>query len=338
MKKQLAVVLLCAFVPASIFASSVTLAQEWPSRPVTVVFPYRAGGGGDGIARLVMSRVSEILGQQFIIENRAGAGGLVGTAQVARARPDGYTFLISGLGSSVVAPAMAKDALAFDSMKSFTHVALLGGPPPVLVVHEAFPAKSVKDYVALSLHREKAISFGSPGQGSHSHLVGELFRRSTRARMVHIPYSGGGQAISDVLANHIPSAFLTFGPVSAQMGSGKIRILAIATASRRSELPDVPTFEEQGLKELTGSSWFGLSAPAGLPREISMKLNAAVRQAMSAPKIAPLLAAESIEVRDLDPDTFTAFFQTELTRWTPIIHDLQKAERPAGQDSPAGSR
>jgi len=257
---------------------------------------------------------------------------------VARARPDGYNLLVSGLGSSIVAPAMAQGVSPFDSMKSFTHVAFFGGPPPVLVVNQAFPAKSVKDYVELSLQSEKEISFGSPGQGSHSHLVGELFRRSTGAKMVHVPYPGGGQAVSEVIAGHIPSAVTTFGPVSAQLSSGKLRILAIATASRRSELPDVPTFEEQGYKQLTGSSWFGLSAPAGLPREISMKLNAAVRQAMSAPKIAALLASEGIETRDLDPDAFTAFFQGEIARWTPIVRDLQPGEQPAAQDSSNAAR
>ncbi len=312
----------CAALPAP--------AQDWPSRPVVVVMPYRPGGGGESMVRLVMARVSQDMGQQFVIENRAGAGGTIGAAYVAKARPDGYILLASGLGSGVVAPAM--ETVSFDSMKDFTHIALFGGPPPVLAITAAFPGQTLQQYIELSRARPEGIAFASSGHGTHVHLLGELFSSRTGAKMVHVPYNGGGPAGADLMAGHVPSAFVTLGSISQHLRAGKIRILAVATSSRVAEFPNVPTFGELGYKELTGATWFGISGPAGLPRAVAVKLNAAVRAAMSSPEVRGKLAGEAIEVGELDPDAFTEFFRAEIARWAPIARTLKdSAPNPAAR-------
>jgi tripartite-type tricarboxylate transporter receptor subunit TctC len=292
--------------------------------------PYRPGGGGESMVRLVMSKVGQQLGQQVVIENRAGAGGTIGAAYVAKARPDGYTLLASGLGSLVVAPAIQD--VPFDAMTDFTHIALFGGPPPVLAVNDAFPARSVEEYIAISRKTPSGIAFGSSGHGTHVHLLGELFRQRTGANLVHVPYNGGGPAAADLMANHVPSAFVTLGTVPQLVRTGKVRLLAVASARRVPEFANVPTFGELGYNDFTGATWFGLSAPAGLARGIVSRLNAVVRESMNDPAIRPKLAAEAIEPGELDADAFTRFFRTEIARWTPIARGLRKG--PSGK--PAG--
>ncbi len=305
------------------------IAQDWPSRPVVVVMPYRPGGGGETMVRLVMNRISQDIGQQFIIENRPGAGGTIGVAHVAKARPDGYTLLASGLGSGVVAPAMMP--VSFDSMKDFTHIALFGGPPPVLAVNAAFEPKSLQEYVSLARSKPGGVSFASSGHGTHVHLLGELFAARTGANLVHVPYNGGGPAAADVMAGHVPSAFVTLGSISQHVRTGKVRLLAVATTSRVRDYLDVPTFAELGFKEMTGATWFGLSAPAGLQRAVVTRLNAAVIAAMAHPEVAGKLAAEAIEPPNLDADAFTSFFRAEIARWSPIAATLKKAPAAAAQ-------
>ena len=317
---------LCASLPAP------APAQDWPARPVVVVMPYRPGGGGESMVRLVMTRVGQDLGQQVLIENRPGAGGTIGAAYVAKAKPDGYILLASGLGSSVVAPAM--ETVPFDAMRDFTHVALFGGLPPILAVNAAFPAKSLQDYVSVARASKAGIAYGSSGHGTHVHLLGELFKIRTGGNMIHVPYNGGGPAAADLMAGHVPSALVTLGSVSQHVRAGKARALAVATLKRVPEMPGVPTFAELGFKEMSGATWFGLSGPAGLPRAITLKLNAAVRAAMAHAEIRPKLAAEAIEPGELDPDAFTDFFRAEIAHWTPIARGLPK-ENDAATDKPA---
>lgn len=300
-----------------------TAAQEWPTRSVTVVFPYRAGGGGETMIRTVMAKVSTIVGQQFVIENRAGAGGLIGGAAVARAKPDGYTLLVTGLGSAIVAPAMA-EKMPFDPIKDLTQVALIGGPPPVLAVNESFPAKTLQQFVDYARGKAEGVSFASPGQGSHGHLVGELFSSRAKLKLTHVPYNGGGPAVGDLIAGHVPAGFMTLGSVSQQVASGKIRLLAVASAERVAAFPNVPTFAELGHKELTGPTWFGLAGPAQLPREITVKLNSAVRKALADPDVRAKLNTEAVEVNDLDPEKTAEFFRAEFGRWAPIARQVPK--------------
>ena len=301
-------------------------AETWPVRPVTVVMPYRAGGGGETMVRLVMQQVSQNMGQSFIIENRGGAGGTVGAGYVAKERPDGYTLIVTGVGCCVVGPEFVR--VTFDAMKDFTHIALFGGPPPAFAVNAAFEAKALQQYVDLSRTRPQGITYASSGYGTHVHLMAELFKSLTGANMLHVPYNGGGPAMADVVAGHVSSAFVSLGTASQYVRAGSLRLLAVASPQRVPDFPDVPTFAELGYNDMTSVTWFGLSAPAGLPRDIAVKLNKEVRAAMAKPEVRDKLAADAIEPSDLDPDGFSQFFRSEIARWTPIARSVNAAGPP----------
>ncbi len=306
-------------------------AQDWPAKPIVVVYPFNPGGGGDQMVRLVMNRLSRDLGQQVVVESRGGAGGTIGAAYVAKARPDGYLLLGSGVGSNVVAPVLM--GAPFDSMKDFTHIALLGGLPQILVVNPAFEAKSMQQYVDVSRGKAGEIAFGSPGPGTHGHLIGELFKSITGAKLLHIPYSGAGPALADLLAGHIPSAFFTLATAAQHLRAGKLRGLAVSGSQRAPDFPDVPTFAELGQKELTATAWFGLSGPAGLSRPIVTRLNGLVRNALAQPDIRSKLVADGIEPGDLDAEGFTQFFRAEIARWTPVARASKEASTAGSKPS-----
>jgi tripartite-type tricarboxylate transporter receptor subunit TctC len=296
-------------------------AQEWPNKTVKLIYPYGSGGGGDIITRIMADRLSRKLGQQFIIENRPGAGGVIGSDFVAKARADGYTLLISGMGSHVVAPILS--VAPYDPLKDFTHIALLGGPPLVLAVHKDFPPRSLAQFLEYSKSRSEGVVFGSPGLGTHGHLVGELLNTKTGGRMIHAPYKGGGQAVADLVAGHIPSAVITLGPSAQFARVGKLRILAVTSSKRFSDFPDVPTFIELGYKDLQATTWFGISAPVGLSPTIISKLNREIRIALSLTDVRDYLLQDGIEPGDLDVESFNEFFRAEIERWAPLTRLIQ---------------
>jgi tripartite-type tricarboxylate transporter receptor subunit TctC len=303
------------------FLFGVVQSQDWPIKPVRLIYPYGSGGGGDIIARLVADRLSRKLGQQFVIENRPGAGGVIGSDIAAKSRPDGYTLVISGMGSHVVAPVLS--VAPFDPLKDFTHIALLGGPPLVLAIHPEFPPKSLAQFLDLTRSRSEGVVFGSPGPGTHGHLVGEMLRASSGGRMLHAPYKGGGQAVGDLVAGHIPSAIVTLGPSAQFVRAGKLRLLAVTSAKRLADFPAVPTFIELGYKDLVATTWFGVSGPAGLPISIANKLNNEIRLVLSLAEIRERLLPDGIEPGDLDVETFNAFFRSEIDRWTPLARGIR---------------
>jgi tripartite-type tricarboxylate transporter receptor subunit TctC len=305
----------------SLFAATAS-AQDasYPNKPVRLVVPFAPGGASDALARLVADKLSRSLGQTFVVENRGGAGGMLGSDLVAKSPPDGYTLVVSGIASHVIAPASTPNP-PFDPLKSFTHIALFGGPPSGLTVNPNLPARTVGEFVALSKSKPGGISFGSAGHGTHSHLIGELFRQKTGANLTHIPYKGAAPAVADVVAGHLPASFTgTFALPQAK--AGKIRYLAITGKHRLAEIPDVPTFGELGMKELTTTTWFGLSGPAGMPRDIVTKLNLATRAALKLPDVREKLEREGTEADDLDPEGFAAFVKSELDLWGPIARSL----------------
>jgi tripartite-type tricarboxylate transporter receptor subunit TctC len=304
-----------AFTAAAFFAAA-ACAQDFPSKPVKVVVPFAPGGASDGLARIVGDKLGKKLGQSFVIENRGGAGGIIGSDLVAKAAPDGYTLVVSGIASHVVAPAMSP--APFDPIRSFSHIALFGGPPTGLMVHPSVEARTVAEFVAQSKSRPGGYSFASPGYGTHAHLIGELFRQRTGANMVHVPYKGGGPAVADVVAGHVLTSFSTIAAGLPHARAGKTRFLATTAEKRLPDLPDVPTFAELGMKELTAITWFGLSGPAGMQRDIVNKLNMEVRAALALPDVREKLAPEGIEPNTLDADAFTAFVKSEMERWGPI--------------------
>jgi tripartite-type tricarboxylate transporter receptor subunit TctC len=286
----------------------------WPQKPIRLVVPYAPGGSADTLGRALAKHLGEVLGQSVVVDNKSGAGGLIGSQQVSKSAPDGYTLVVSGIGSHVIASA---DKVAFDPLKDFTHIALFGGPPIAFVVNAAQPYRDVAGFISHVSADSKGVSYGSPGQGTHGHLTAELFRAAHKLNMVHISYKGAGPAVTDLLANQIPAAFMTLSSANAHIVSGKLRLLALTAPHRLAEFPNVPTFAELGQPNLTGTTWFGLSGPPGLPPAIVERINAEVRRGLQTPAVKAMLAAESMVTTDMDAATFTRFVGSELERWGP---------------------
>jgi tripartite-type tricarboxylate transporter receptor subunit TctC len=303
---------------ALLIAAPAALAQAWPAKPVRVVVPFAAGGTADLLGRLTAKKLGEAFKESFVVENRPGAGGALGSELAAKAPADGYTLLVSGVASHVLAPALPR-GVPYDPLKDFTHIALFGGPPSVLVINPAVPAKNLQEFVDLLKANPNKYSYGSPGNGTHGQLVAELFKQLAHVEMQHVPYKGAAGAITDLIAGHIPAASTTLSTASGQIHAGRARALAISTAARLPDYAEVPTFAESGYRELVATIWFSLSAPAGLPAPIVERLNAETRKALDAPDVRERLKPEGIEPGRLSAAEFTAFVAEELKRWTPIV-------------------
>jgi tripartite-type tricarboxylate transporter receptor subunit TctC len=293
---------------------------DWPGKPIRLVVPYAPGGSSDTLGRMIARQLGDALKQTVVVENKAGAGGVIGSQAVAKAAPDGYTLVISGIGSHVIAPVDQPNA--FDPMKDFTHIAMLGGPPLALVVNADTPYKDFKSFVALGASDPKGISWGSPGQGTHGHLTGELLRAAAKLNMVHISYKGAGPAVADLLANQIPAACMTLSSANAHVDTGKLRLLAVSSSKRVAAYPNAPTFAELGYPQLTGTTWFALSGPPGLPAAIVERLNAETRRALQSPASRQQMGNESMESMDLDAAAFTRYVASEIARWAPAVRSL----------------
>jgi tripartite-type tricarboxylate transporter receptor subunit TctC len=294
------------------------LAQSWPAKTVRIIVPFAPGGTADTLGRLVSQKLSEALKENFVIENRGGAGGVIGSDLVAKAAPDGYTLVVSGVASHCIAPALSK-SFPFDPLRDFTHIALFGGPPGVLVVNPALLAQDLKQFIAYAKKEPGKLAYGSPGNGTQGHLIAEQLKQVAGIEMTHVPYKGASLAVSDLIAGHVPAASTTLTTAATQIKAGRARALAVSSAKRVPEFPEVPTFGELGYPELTASIWFSLSGPAGLAPEIVSRLNAEVRRALQAPDVRERLRPEGIEPGDLDPRQFAAFVASELKRWGPIV-------------------
>jgi tripartite-type tricarboxylate transporter receptor subunit TctC len=296
-------------------------AQDWPARPVRIVAPFAPGGTADTLARIAADKLTGRLGQNVVVENRPGAGGTIGAEFVAKSPPDGYTLVVSGIASHVIAPAMSP--APFDPLLGFTHIALFGGPPTVLVVYPGLEARDLRSFVDLSKSRAGGIVYGSPGQGTQGHLTAEMLRLQTGANLSHAPYKGAAVAMTDLIAGHIPAASTTLTTAATQIKAGRARALAVSSAQRLPEFADVPTFAESGYPELVATVWFSLSGPAGIPAPVVTRLNAEVRALMQLPDVRERLRPEGIEPNDLDPVQFAAFVRAEIARWTPLAKALK---------------
>jgi tripartite-type tricarboxylate transporter receptor subunit TctC len=301
-----------------VFFSAGSFGQEWPARPVKIVVPFAPGGSADTLGRLVAQKLTEQLKENFVIENRGGAGGAVGSDLVAKAQPDGYTLVVSGIASHVIAPLLPQGT-QYDPIKDFSHIALFGGPPAVLAVNPSLPAKSLKEFVALAKAKPGTLSYGSPGNGTQGQLVAELFKRLAGIDLQHVPYKGASGAVTDMIAGHIPAVSTTLSTAAGQIRAGRARGLAISASSRLPEYPDIPTFAESGYPDLVATVWFSLSAPAGLPPQIAERLNGEVRRALELADVKEKLRHEGITPNRLDAKEFTAFVADELRRWGPIV-------------------
>ena len=315
---QLLATALLAFTGAAAHAQA-----DWPNKPVKLVVPYAPGGSADTLGRMMAKHLSESLKQSVVIENRAGAGGIVGSQFVAKAAPDGYTLVVSGIGSHVIAP--VESVAGFDPMKDFSHIALMAGPPLAFVVNGEQSYRDVRGFIKHVSELPAGLSWGSPGQGTHGHLTGELFRVATKLNMTHIGYKGAGPAVADLLGNQIPAAFMTLSSANAYVPSGRLRLLALSSAKRLPEYPDVPTLAELGYPALTGTTWFSISGPPGMNPALVERINTEVRRALQSQAAKAQMAAESMETIDMDAAAFTRFVAAEIERWGPAVRSLKKA-------------
>lgn len=298
-------------------AGSAAAQTTWPAKPVRIIAPFAPGGGADTLGRLVGAKLTESLGQPFIVENRAGAGGVIGSDAAAKSAPDGYTLVVSGVASHAIAPALSK--VPFDPIRDFTHIALIGGPPAVLAVHPSLPAKDLKGFIALAKARPGQLTYGSPGNGTQGHLVAEVFKRSAGIDIRHVPYKGASIAVVDVMAGHIDSISTTLSTAATQIRAGRLRGLAVSSTERLPAYAQLPTFRELGFPKLVATVWFGLSAPAGLPPDIASRLESEVRRIVQLPDVRDRMRAEGIEPATPESKGYGAYVAAEIDRWTPVV-------------------
>jgi tripartite-type tricarboxylate transporter receptor subunit TctC len=297
-------------------------AQAWPTKPIRLLVGFAPGGGTDIVARALAPKMSEVLGQQVVVDNRPGAAGTIAADQTAKSAPDGYTLLMGHSNSNAIAPfVLAK--VPYDAATDFSAITYIGYVPNVLVVHPSVPAKSVAELVALAKAKPGVYTYASSGIGSTQHLAGALFAKLTDTQLNHIPYKGSGQAVVDLIAGQVNMNFDTLPPVLPHIREGKLRALAISTPQRLPQLPDVPTFSEVGIRGFDVTNWYSVMGPKDLPKEIVAKINDAVKKAMTDPAIRPKLEAQGVQFGGAQtPEEFNAFIKTELTKYQRLVKEL----------------
>lgn len=292
-------------------------AQDWPNRPVRVIVPFGAGGSGDAIARLLSDQLSTKFGQQFVVENRTGAGGAIGAQAIATSQPDGYTIGITNLSILSIVPVVNK-ATAYDSMKSFSHIAYAAGAPVVLAANQKTEVRTLDQFRKYAGDK-KAFTFASSGVGSDGHLMGEAIAASLKLTVEHVPYKNTSQALVDVVGGHVPFCTFTLSSTAQFLRDGTLRGVAVTTAERLPDFPDLPTFRELGYPELEGTTWFSLSGPANLPSEIVQKLNTEINRILALPEVQAKLRRDGFQARPMSPADFTSFVTSENKRWRELI-------------------
>ncbi len=293
-------------------------AQNYPLKPVRIVLPYPAAGSSDAIVRVLARKLSESLGQQFVVDNRAGAGGTVGTEFVARSQPDGYTLLMGGSGTHAINPSLYP-RLPYDAIKDFAPISLVTLGVNVLVVHPSVPARSVKELIALAKSRPGKLNFSSSGNGSTAHLAGEMFKTFAGINIVHVPFKGAEPAISSLISGEVDLAILNIPALLPQIRANKLRALAVASTKRSSALPQLPTMIETGIPDFDASSWNGLFAPAATPRDIVARLGTEVARIVRLPDVAAQLASYGTEPVGDTPEQFDAFVRSQIARWAKTV-------------------
>jgi len=298
-------------------ARSAGAQDRYPSKPIRLVIPFPPGGGADAVARPLGPLMTETLGQPVVLDNRGGANGNLGAEIVAKAPADGYTLLLANSSLTISGGLYAK--LPFNPLADFSPISLVGVTPSVLATHPSLPARTVKEFVELAKARPGKLSYGSSGIGSTMHLGAALLQSMAGLDMVHVPYKGGGPAIADALSGQIDFIFTNPVAVLAQVRAGKLNALAVTSKRRLAILPDVPTFEEAGYPGLLSSTFYGVLGPAGLPREVVLRLNAAVVAAVARKELADHLVALGYEMESNTPEQFAAFLRDDAAQWLRLI-------------------
>jgi tripartite-type tricarboxylate transporter receptor subunit TctC len=305
-----------AGVPA--LAQGKGAAGDFPARPIRLVVPFPPGGATDILARVTGRRLSEVWGQNVIIDNRPGAGGTLGSTIVARAATDGYTLVMGTNASHAIAPSLYAN-LAYDPLRDFAPITLVAVVPHVLVVHPSLPAKNVKELIALAKDKPGALSYGSAGLGTPGHLGMELFKMMASVNMVHVPYQGGAPALQAVAGGQVQFMADNMNSALPMIKAGRVRAIAVTTSKRSGAMPELTTIAEQALPGFDSGSWFGMFAPAGTPKEVVGKLHAEVVKALQQPDIRQTLAQQGAEVGANTPSEFAQLIRGDIARWAKVV-------------------
>ena len=299
-------------------ASTATLAQSYPAKPLRLVAPFPPGGPADILSRIIGQHLAESWGQQVVVDNRAGAGGNIGSDIVAKAPPDGYTLLLGFVGTHAI-NASLYSSMPYDNIRDFEPVSRVAMVTIILVLHPSVPANSVKDLIALARSRPGELTFGSPGNGTPQHLAGELFNTMAKAKTVHIPYKGAVPALNDLLGGRVSMIFSSMPPALPHIKTGRLKALAVTSGKRSPAVPDVPTIAESGLPGYEVINWYGVLAPAGTPKDIVARLNGEIRRILSLPDVRERLAAQGAETITSTPQEFAAYIKSETEKWAKVV-------------------
>jgi len=297
--------------------TTLVFAQNYPDKPVRMVVPFAAGGGSDTTGRIVGQRLSELLGKNILIDNRAGAAGLIGTELVAHAPADGYTLLLADASHSSNTFVYRK--ATYDAIKSFVPISLVATTPVMFCIHPSVPARSVQEFIALARRDPNKLSYGSGGVGALGHLTGELFRSRTGIQIVHVPYKGGSLSVSDTIAGQITSVFVVPAVAAPMVKAGKLRAIGIASHKRSAVVPDVATFEEAGIPDFQVLNWFGVLAPAGTPTAVINRLQDGLMKTLSTQAVRERFTSLLLDPVSNTPDEFRMLIETEALRWSKLI-------------------
>jgi len=305
---------------AGLLGGTSALAQAYPTKPVTIIVPFAAGGTTDILARIIGQALTAELGQSVVVDNRAGAGGNIGGQAAAKAAPDGHTLFMGTVGTHAINASLYKK-MPFDPVKDFAPLTRVANVPNLLVANPAQPYKSVKDLIAYAKANPGKVNFGSSGNGSSIHLSGELFKSLAKVDMQHVPYKGSAPAVTDLLGNQIDIMFDNMPSAIQHVRSGSLVPLAVTTAKRSPELPNVPAIAEAGVPGYEATSWFGMFAPAGTPAPVLAKLNAAIVKVLAQPDVKKKINEQGAEVYSETPEQFAAFIQAESVKWGKVVKE-----------------
>jgi len=295
-------------------------AEEWPARPVRIIAPFAPGGTADTLGRIAAEQLSEAFHQQFFVENRGGGGGVPASLAVARMEPDGYNFVVSGIATHAIAPTLNPNT-GYDPVKDFTHVAYFGGPPIVFIVPKDLGVKNLPELVAFAKAHNEKLTFASPGTGTSGHLVAEYFAGKAGIGVEHVPYRGAAPGVMDVMAGHLRFGSMTWTTASGQISAGTVVPLAVSSAKRLADFPNIQTFREQGY-DLVSTTWFSLSGPPGLPKDIVDAVNREIVKGFAKPEVQARLRTEQVLTEPMTPEEFTKFVGDEYVRWKPVAEQI----------------
>jgi tripartite-type tricarboxylate transporter receptor subunit TctC len=297
-------------------------AQAYPSKPVRIMVGYAPGGGVDTTARIVAAALTELWGQQVLVENRPGAAGNIATEYTARAAPDGSTLVLCNIGSHAITPARFHAKLTYDPVRDFAFAAMIGGVPNVFMVHPSMPAQNLRQYIAYARANPGKVNFGSSGVGASPHLSIELLKSLTKIDIVHVPYKGAAAALADVMSGHMESSVgnLAGGPLAA-IKAGRVRALGVTSAKRNAQIPEVPTFAEQGVNGYDVTGWYGLCTQSKVPQPVITKINADVNKLLAGASLKKRLEDQGITLSASTPEAFAAHVKTEIGKWTKVVKE-----------------